>query len=78
MLCVTSEGRRRSSAAGFAIFLLMVAGERGVRDLWRSLLLGQCCAADSDTAPTSRPVQSASGDASVILLAWREVGDTGL
>ncbi|XP_043198735.1 uncharacterized protein LOC122368647 [Amphibalanus amphitrite] len=47
-----------SMLQGFAIFLLMVAGESGVRGLWRSLLAGRCCA-DGTEDGTSSPSKAA-------------------
>ncbi|XP_037088776.1 uncharacterized protein LOC119109286 [Pollicipes pollicipes] len=46
---------------GFAIFLLMVAGERSGRELWRTLLAGKCCAGEDETSiSTGAPTATTS------------------
>ncbi|XP_037091033.1 uncharacterized protein LOC119111324 [Pollicipes pollicipes] len=39
---------------GFAIFLLMVVGERSGRELWHTLLAGKCCAGEDETSTSTR------------------------
>ena len=66
--------------AGFAVFVLMVAGEGGVRGLWRTLLLGQCCADSAETGSPSgsTAANTGTGDTSEMLTSSRGQDTTRL